>query len=474
MKKIILLFCVLSTYISYAQLKVGKNPKTLHSNTNFQVESEQGDQLTITRDSGNVGIGTLMPTSKLDVIGKVKITDGTQGTGKVLVSDANGQASWQNASILQTVTKDSTSASNGLILSGKEIELGGTLNKATTITTSASNTIAIGGLQRGNVSDSILVVSPSTGVVKNISPSVLSSSTEPWFSSTSKKGSISNMENIYHNGSVGIKDSNPSSTLAVNGSFSTNFNTFTSANYNVTNSDYYINYEGSSNATVNLPNGTSSNCKCKGRTYVLSNNSASSITLRPISGEKISGADSIVIDPKQNISIVNANLTSGSTWKIISFGSIVKPANTYQIYYTDANGKINTPEYLTTTYFNLANSDLTLIVPNGYSSNKVVLRWDIWGDVNTSTAASGSLRFIIEQTYNGSTVSTTGTVMMTGWSLNTNGQTRYSAPASIVLNDILPGTYVFRLQAKRDFETGTLTTLPNIYGIAAKGDVLVK
>lgn len=43
---------------------------------------------------GNVGIGNLSPVSRLDVAGKVKITDGTEGLGKVLSSDGAGLASW--------------------------------------------------------------------------------------------------------------------------------------------------------------------------------------------------------------------------------------------------------------------------------------------------------------------------------------------------------------------------------------------
>ena len=47
-------------------------------------------------DGGNVGIGTLTPTAKLEVNGTMKLTDGTQGDKKVLTSDAAGNATWQN------------------------------------------------------------------------------------------------------------------------------------------------------------------------------------------------------------------------------------------------------------------------------------------------------------------------------------------------------------------------------------------
>lgn len=47
-----------------------------------------------TNPIGKVGIGTATPAAKLDVQGNVKITDGTEGAGKVFTSDATGQGSW--------------------------------------------------------------------------------------------------------------------------------------------------------------------------------------------------------------------------------------------------------------------------------------------------------------------------------------------------------------------------------------------
>jgi len=54
-------------------------------------------QLRIT-SAGNVGIGSSTPQDKLHIVGNLRMVDGNQAAGKVLTSDINGTASWQNVS----------------------------------------------------------------------------------------------------------------------------------------------------------------------------------------------------------------------------------------------------------------------------------------------------------------------------------------------------------------------------------------
>lgn len=65
-------------------------------------------------------------------------------------------------------------ADNGITKVGQKLQLGGALTQATTIATSATNFLAITGLQPGsNTTDSVMVVDPTSGQVKFISASSL-------------------------------------------------------------------------------------------------------------------------------------------------------------------------------------------------------------------------------------------------------------------------------------------------------------
>lgn len=130
------------------------------------------------KNTGNVGLGNPSPTYKLDVTGKARITDslvtntarvntlnsGTINDSIVVADPATGILKRIAPARLNKV--DSTTASNGLTLTGKNVALGGSLTAATTITTTATNTLAVTGLQSGSNSDSLVVWDPSTGILK--------------------------------------------------------------------------------------------------------------------------------------------------------------------------------------------------------------------------------------------------------------------------------------------------------------------
>ncbi|MBL4657916.1 MAG: tail fiber domain-containing protein [Flavobacteriales bacterium] len=121
---------------------------------NFEIWKVSGQNMLTIQPGGNVGIGTISPGAKLEVAGQIKITGGTPGTGKVLTSDAAGLATWNtptNGDITGVIagtglTGGGTTGSvtvnavgdNGLTTNANDIDFGGTLNQATTITQGAN------------------------------------------------------------------------------------------------------------------------------------------------------------------------------------------------------------------------------------------------------------------------------------------------------------------------------------------------
>jgi Head domain of trimeric autotransporter adhesin len=69
----------------------------------------------VIQQDGNVGINVRKPSEKLDIAGSIKIVDGTEGTGKVLTSDANGKASWITPTGGTPFFKVSTTDANHII-----------------------------------------------------------------------------------------------------------------------------------------------------------------------------------------------------------------------------------------------------------------------------------------------------------------------------------------------------------------------
>src|SRR5699024_1897119 len=75
------------------------------------------------------------------------------GEDKVLVTDDEGNVTWVDQSEVGEILE----AENGLTKENLVIKLGGTLIEETTITTDATNTLAIAGLEPGTISDKLIV-----------------------------------------------------------------------------------------------------------------------------------------------------------------------------------------------------------------------------------------------------------------------------------------------------------------------------
>ena len=126
-------------------------------------------------------------------------------------------------------------------------------------------------------------------------------------------------------------------------------------------------------------------------------------------------------------------------------------------------------------YVDLTNSDLVIDVPSGFTSNRVVIKWDTWGDVNTTNTAHGSFRLRIAQS--GTSNNTYNSVTMGGWSTSSattgNLVMRFTNPVTYIINDLAPGTYTFKLQLSREGEVGTVGTMNN-YQVGGTVQVFVK
>jgi len=79
------------------------------------------NHVVLVQGGGNVGIGTITPEQRLDVDGQVRIRGGNPGVGKVLTSDANGNATWESGPIV--VSGDILSSTTATLYSDSDIVL---------------------------------------------------------------------------------------------------------------------------------------------------------------------------------------------------------------------------------------------------------------------------------------------------------------------------------------------------------------
>lgn len=91
----VILFILISLLI-IAAIIIAQNPSIPFQSPIGGGWTDDGTIVRLTEETDKVGIGTASPLTKLDIMGNVRISDGSEGAGKVLTSDEFGVASWQN------------------------------------------------------------------------------------------------------------------------------------------------------------------------------------------------------------------------------------------------------------------------------------------------------------------------------------------------------------------------------------------
>lgn len=131
--------------------------------TNFSVRADGQAYF-----AGNTGVGVSSPTQKLDVAGTVKatglqITGGSPASGKVLTSDASGNATWQSVAGGSSGTVTSVAAGTGL--TGGTITTTGTIAADTNyLQRRVSSSCAAGSSIRAIAADGTVTCETDSGI----------------------------------------------------------------------------------------------------------------------------------------------------------------------------------------------------------------------------------------------------------------------------------------------------------------------
>ena len=117
---------------------------------------------------------------------------------------------------------------------------------------------------------------------------------------------------------IGINNTEPGSTLSVNGSMSAGYNNVTTS-YTLTGADYVVVFSGTANGIFTLPAALAPGSgNFKGRVYKIKNNSSFQLTVDAAGNEKINTEDVAILQPGSTLEIISTGLEAGSTWEAVS------------------------------------------------------------------------------------------------------------------------------------------------------------
>lgn len=124
---------------------------------------------------------TTITTTAANFLAITGLQSGSNTTDSVMVvNPTSGQVKFISAASLF----NALTFSNGLTKTGNLVELGGALTKPTTITTDATNTLKVAGLQSGSLATDSLVVVATDGTLKRVAAESLLQSGDDNFNAT--------------------------------------------------------------------------------------------------------------------------------------------------------------------------------------------------------------------------------------------------------------------------------------------------